>query len=194
MELKKRKYKRNDVSLMLNAYKAQYENLISELRSRISQLSNENKTLFEQLTRANEKEQLIISTLERAEKTANDISEQIELEYSLEMERLKKFSKSWNNYFEQLKEKYPMHKTTKKLVALKEIVDTHSKTNSSRKTIRELDKLISEEQKFNPKQKIKDYIVATSDTGFDMDKVLNPGKLELGDLCKELGLIEENEQ
>ena len=56
-----------------------------------------------------------------------------------------------------------------------------------------LEELVKEKEKFNPKQKIKDYIVATSDTGFDMDQVLNPGKLELGDLCKELGLIEENE-
>ena len=109
------------------------------------------------------------------------------------MERLKKFSKSWNAYFKQLKEKYPMNKTTKKAVALKEKVDASSKTKSSKKTIKELEKLINEEEKFNPKQKIKDYIVATSDTGFDMEKVLNPGKLELGDLCKELGLIEENE-
>ena len=193
MELKKRKYKRKDVSLMIDAYKAQYENLISELRSRISQLSSENKTLLEQITKANEKEQLIISTLERAEKTADEVVKQIELEYSLEMERLKKFSKSWDNYFDQLKEKYPIYKTTKKAVAIKEKVDSHSKMKSSKKTIQELDKLISEEQKFDPKQKIKDYIVATSDTGFDMDKVLHPGKLELGDLCKELGLIEENE-
>lgn len=193
MELKKRKYKRKDVSLMIDAYKAQYENLISELRSRISQLSSENKTLLEQIAKANEKEQLIISTLERAEKTADEVVKQIELEYSLEMERLKKFSKSWDNYFDQLKEKYPLYKTTKKAVAIKEKVDSHSKMKSSKKTIQELDKLISEEQKFDPKQKIKDYIVATSDTGFDMDKVLHPGKLELGDLCKELGLIEENE-
>ena len=109
------------------------------------------------------------------------------------MERLKKFSKNWDSYFNQLKEKYPMYKTTKKAIALKEKVDKHSKTNNSKQTIKELEKLIGEEQKFNPKQKIKDYIVATSDTGFDMDKVLHPGKLELGDLCKELGLIEENE-
>lgn len=193
MELKKRKYKRKDVNLMLDAYKAQYENLILELRSRISLLSNENKQLLEKLKKAEEKEKLIISTLQRAENTANQLIEQAELEYSLEMERLKKFSKSWNAYFKQLKEKYPMNKTTKKAVALKEKVDASSKTKSSKKTIKELEKLINEEEKFNPKQKIKDYIVATSDTGFDMEKVLNPGKLELGDLCKELGLIEENE-
>ncbi len=193
MELKKRKYKRKDVNLMLDAYKSQYENLINELRSRISQLSKENKELYDQLEKVNEKEKLIILTLERAEKTASQIVEQAELEYSLEMERLKKFSKSWDDYFDALKEKYPLYKATKKAVAIKEKVDKDSKTKNSKNTIKELEKLINEEEKFNPKQKIKDYIVATSDTGFDMNKVLHPGELELGEICKELGLIEENE-
>ena len=178
---------------MLDAYKAQYENLIGELRSRINQLSKENKDLLEQLEKVNEREKLIISTLERAEKTAFQIKEQVELEYSLEMERLKKFSKTWDSYFKQLTEKYPSSKVVKKAVSIKNKVDAGSKSKSAKNTINELEKLITEKENFNPKQKIKDYIVATSDTGFDMDKVLHPGKLELGDLCKELGLIEENE-
>ena len=193
MELKKRKYKRKDVGLMIDAYKAQYENLISELRSRISQLSKENKELLEQLEKVNEREKLIILTLERAEKTACQITEQAELEYSLEIERLKNFSKTWDNYFKQLKEKCPANKMVKKAVAIKEKVDKASCSKSAKSTINELENLINDKEKFNPKQKIKDYIVATSDTGFDMEKVLHPGKLELGDLCKELGLIEENE-
>ena len=193
MELKKRKYKRKDVGLMLDAYKAQYDNLIMELRSRISQLSKENKDLLEQLEKVNEKEKLIISTLERAEKTASQIVEQVELEYSLEMDRLRKFSRSWDNYFNDLKNKYPTSKTVKKAVSIKNKVDSTSKQKSDKSTINELEKIINSEEKFNPKQKIRDYIVATSDSGFDMDKVLHPGELELGDLCKELGLIEENE-
>ena len=61
-------------------------------------------------------------------------------------------------------------------------------------TIDELDAIIDYGgNKFNPKSKIKDYIVATNDGGFDMNEVLNPGVLKLEDLCKELGLIEEGE-
>ena len=40
-------------------------------------------------------------------------------------------------------------------------------------------------------QKINDYIVATSDTEFNLDEVLNPGELDLEDLCKELGLMDK---
>ena len=44
---------------------------------------------------------------------------------------------------------------------------------------------------FNPKSKIQDYITAKTDNGFNLDDVLNPGALRLEDLCKELGLTEE---
>ena len=47
--------------------------------------------------------------------------------------------------------------------------------------------------KFQPKNKIRDYIAATENDGFNMDEVLNPGDLQLEDLCKELGLLEEND-
>ena len=49
----------------------------------------------------------------------------------------------------------------------------------------------AEQSVFNPKSKINAYIAATSDNGFNLDEVLNPGELQLEDLCKELGLIEE---
>ena len=64
-------------------------------------------------------------------------------------------------------------------------------THFRKQVIEDLDGMIDEQTTFNPKQKIKDYVVATSDSGFNLDEVLNPGKLELEDLCKELGLIEE---
>ena len=53
--------------------------------------------------------------------------------------------------------------------------------------------LPEKEEKFDPKSKIRDYIAATGDNGFNLDEVLNPGELQLEDLCKELGLIDGNE-
>ena len=44
---------------------------------------------------------------------------------------------------------------------------------------------------FDPKSKIEAFVAATSDNGFNLNEVLNPGELQLEDLCKELGLIEE---
>ncbi|MBO7150073.1 MAG: hypothetical protein J6V71_04185 [Clostridia bacterium] len=191
MELEKRKYKRKEVSAMIEAYRAQYENLILEYRTRISDLLKENADLTEKLKEMSNREPLIIATLERAEKTSQEISQKAELEYSLEMQRLKKFTEKWDDYFNQLQEKYPHYPTIKKAIKIKDKVNELSKKSNAKKAIEQLDLMIDEKKKFNPKQKIKDYVVATSESGFNLDEVLNPGKLELEDLCKELGLIEE---
>ena len=191
MELKKRSYKRKEVSAMIEAYKAQYEKLILEYRTRISDLLKENSDLTEKLNQVSDRESLIIATLERAEKTSQEITQKAELEYSLEMQRIKKFTEKWDDYFNQLQEKYPLYPTTKKAIKIKDKVKELSKKSNAKKAIEQLDTMIDEKKKFNPKQKIKDYVVATSESGFNLDEVLNPGKLELEDLCKELGLIDE---
>ena len=191
MELKKRSYKRKEVSAMIEAYKAEYEKLMLEYRTRISDLLKENANLTERLNQATNRESLIIATLERAENTSQEIAKKAELEYSLEMQRLKKFTEKWEDYFNQLQEKYPLYPTTKKAIKIKDKVKELSKNSNAKKAIEQIDSMIDGEKKFNPKQKIKDYVVATSESGFNLDEVLNPGKLELEDLCKELGLIEE---
>ena len=43
-----------------------------------------------------------------------------------------------------------------------------------------------------PKSKIEAFVAATSDNGFNLNEVLNPGELQLEDLCKELGTMEED--
>ena len=176
---------------MIEAYKAQYEKLILEYRTRISDLLKENSDLTEKLNQVSDRESLIIATLERAEKTSQEITQKAELEYSLEMQRIKKFTEKWDDYFNQLQEKYPLYPTTKKAIKIKDKVKELSKKSNAKKAIEQLDSMIDEKKKFNPKQKIKDYVVATSESGFNLDEVLNPGKLELEDLCKELGLIDE---
>ncbi len=177
---------------MIDAYRAQYENLIMEYRARISELVKENSELTKKLEETSNKEPLIIATLERAEKTSQEIVARAELEYSLELQRLKKFTEKWDDFFKDLQEKYPRSEATKKTVKIKDKVKEFSKNSNAKKAIEQLDSIIDEKKKFNPKQKIRDYVVATSDSGFNLDEVLNPGKLELEDLCKELGLIEED--
>ncbi len=193
MELNKRKYKNKEVVLILEAYKAEYENLILELRSRINELTKENKELLEQVQQNKDRENLIIKTLESAQQSAEQIKEQAQLEYALEMQRLREFNRKWDKYFNNLKEKYPMYKITEKALDIKNNVDDWTDDISPKESIEKIDKMISEQNKqFNPKTKIREYISATaSDNGFNLNEVLNPGKLELEDLCKELGLIED---
>ena len=45
---------------------------------------------------------------------------------------------------------------------------------------------------FDPKKRIERYVAEESDTGFNLDDVLNPKQeLDLEKLCRELGLMDE---
>ena len=124
--------------------------------------------------------------------------EKVDILYQLEVERLKNFVDKWNGYFKELKEKYPLYPVAKKAIDIKDTLINKSCDNcKAKEIINEIDKKLTTSKKsnlktkFDPKSKIKDYIAATSDNGFNMEEVLNPGALKLEDICKELGLIEE---
>lgn len=194
MELNKKKYKKAEVEAIINAEKAKYESQIIELSDKIRDLIGENNDLKLELEIHTDREDLILSTLARAEITAKEIERNAELRYELEVERLKNFTQKWNDYFNELKDKYPLYPTIRKAVGVKEKFDSLTDSNAKPKDIIEqLDKDLNAKKKFDPKKKIEDYIATTEDNGFNMEEVLNPGSLKLEDLCKELGLIEENE-
>lgn len=194
LELNKNKYAKKEVLDILNAYKNEYEKRIAEQREIIYRLNEEIKGLNAISQSLKDKEQLILSTLVRAEKTAIDLQEQAEQQYALEIERLKKFTARWNNYFRELKEKYPMYSPTKKAMQLKKCVEEIPQSSKAKDAILQIENILPEKaEKFDPKSKIRDYIAATGDNGFNLDEVLNPGELQLEDLCKELGLIDGNE-
>lgn len=195
LEQKKKKYKKIEVESMLSAISNKYEQQLVEQKNKIRELIKENNDLKTSIESYKDKEELILLTLMRAEATANDIKKDAELQYSLELQRIKNFSKKWNGYFKELKEKYPLYPVVKKaLNVVNKLEDLSGDDVTAKATINELDEMIDDGvKKFNPKSKIKDYIVATKDGGFDMNEVLNPGALKLEDLCKELGLIEESE-
>ncbi len=194
MDLDKRRYTQKQVALIFEAYKKEYEKRFAELRARINALVEENNRLKLKLDKNSDKESLILAVLSRAEKTASDLEKQSKLEYELELERLKKFSEKWNAFFEKLNNSKTSTKEQKKAVIINEQVKSANKSSDAKKVIKELDKLIESDKKthpvFDPKKKIGEYIATTSDSGFNMEEVLNPGELKLEDICKELGLLD----
>lgn len=197
MELDKRKYKRKEVQELLDTCKFHNDNLICEYQSRISELQLENKRLLAEVTVYREKDKLISNTLLNAEKQADEITAKTQAVYELEVERLKKFSERWKVYFNYLSEKYPLYGQVKDAEEIYSKLQTLLSAEKGRAVIDGIEKVLDEKSAsisdgvFNPKSKIEDYIVATSDNGFNLDEVLNPGELKLEDLCKELGLIDE---
>ena len=191
MELNKRKYKKQEVSDIIAELKAQYENLIDEQKTKLNEISKENTSLKQENEDYKAKEKLIIATLERAEKNAMELDERVKFQYALEVQKLQSFMDKMSDYFDEMQEKYPLYPITKQVLTVRDMVE---KSTDAVDTIKEIDEILFKHGKgFNPKQKIKEYIATTKNSGFNLDDVLNPGELVLEELCKELGLIEEKE-
>ena len=143
-------------------------------------------------------ESLVSDALIKAQTKAKSVERKVDLQYAATLLMLRNFSNKWSEYFNYIKEKYPFYPATKQAVSLKEELDKILGKKNSKKTVEQLDSSLKKvndvsNNTFDPKAKIQDYIAATSDNGFNLDEVLNPGELQLEDLCKELGLLEENE-
>lgn len=196
LELKKRKYKKKEVESLLAVFKIAYEAKLAEQKETVIGLNKEIAELKSELSLYKDKEEAILSTMETAEISAINVKEKANLQYSLELERLKQFSKRWESYINDLKEKYPMYAPISIADEIKSDINKLSGDEDVKEIIEGLDdKLIEAEfnKPFNPKAKIRDYIAATGDNGFNLEEVLNPGELKLEEICKELGLIDEED-
>lgn len=192
MELTKKKYKKEEVLELLKEYKAECDEKIDDLVFKLEAIKKEKALAEAELFSYKQKESLINKSLEDARAYADAMQKETELKYSLEEEKLKKFSAKWKSYFGYLKEKYPYYPALKEREALLEKVNGLFGNSSPTQTVIKADELLADEESaFNPQRRINDYISATSDNGFNLEEVLNPGELKLEDLCKELGLMED---
>lgn len=196
MELNKKKYAKKEVELILKDNATLYENKLFEQKARISELIKEVETLQSELEVYKDKQSFIDKALINAESQAKKIQEKTEQQYNLTVEKLKSFYTKWNDYFKRLSVKYPLYPAVKEAKDLVESLNVLFKAKNVKSALDKMDDKISSKSDknsnvFNPKRKIEDYIASTSDNGFSLEEVLNPGELQLEDLCKELGLIEE---
>lgn len=195
MQLTKRKYKKEEVKKLLDSSISDYLQTIEEQKERIAFLNEENKRLNDRIEELTAKEEQTLKVL----KSAQDKSEEIKLDalkhYEAEILSIKNFDLKWKEYFSYLAEKYPYYNSQKRAKEVRNELINVFNTNDLKAVMpsatEKIDKDTKNSRIFNPKEKIQDYISATSDNGFNIDEVLNPGELELEDLCKELGLIDE---
>ena len=196
MYLSKKKYKREEVERLINSVSAEYESKLLSQKNRISLLLDENKRLTAELGMYEDKENLILSTLKDAEEKAEELKENARLRYDLTVEQLKNFSVRWRHYFDYLLEKYPLYPEIIKATEIVAELNKHLNSGESPEiTVSEANTAIERAERravFNPKEKIEAYFASEEKTGFNMEEVLNPGELKLEDLCRELGLTEDD--
>lgn len=193
--LNKKKYKKEAVIDTLRKNSDKFNEQISELKSALNELKRENESLKAELDVYKNKNSVIEAAIKDAEEKASETNEKTELRYYLAVEELKRFVDKWRGYFDYLKKKYPFYPIVKKSAELKDYIKKVTDEKSPKEVVSSLNEKLSDLSKekdkpFDPKDIIKDYVAATSDNGFDLDEVLNPGELQLEDLCKELGLLE----
>ncbi len=194
--LEKRKYAREEVERILTEEKNKFAAETEILKNAISELKNENERLSLELDAFKEKNAVIEAAIKDSEEKALDIERKADLRYSLVIEKLKAFSDKWRGYFDYLREKYPLYSVVKQSSELKDKMTELLNGCDDKKTVDVLEFNLNgltngaNRTTFDPKEKIREYVAATEDNGFDLNEVLNPGQLRLEDLCKELGLTE----
>ena len=197
LELNKRKYRNKEVQEIVDTIENKYEIELSSKQTTINELTEINKKLLQEISFLKDRENLALETLKSAQEKADEIKEKSEISYELALRKLDLFVKRWEEYFNRLSEKYPYYPEVQDAVQLKDKVAILIRDKEDY-AIEKVDTLLKEKEDlkkgkdtFNPKSKIQDYITAKTDNGFNLDDVLNPGALRLEDLCKELGLTEE---
>ena len=195
MELDKKKYKAEEVQSLLDELKTEYNGKLAERNEEIFELNGKLKRMRAELESFKNRDSLISSSLQAAEEQAEKIRETERLQYELALARLNDFQLKWESYFEYLFEKYPYYKITEQTlniaVRLKQVLGSGE---AAIEKLGKLDDLIERETaaaQFNPKEKIERYI-ENDVNGFNLEEVLNPGELQLEDLWRELGLMEDD--
>jgi hypothetical protein len=142
-------------------------------------------------------EMLASQALKDAQKIVKEKERTSKLHYDVCKKSIISFLDNWNEYFDSLLQKYPYYPIIKQMDLLKSEISEIFNKAVDKKSVEKAENLLKKAKnnsgEFNPKSKIEDYIAATSDNGFNLDEVLNPGTLHLEDLCKELGLLDEKD-
>lgn len=196
MKINKIKYNKEEVLDLMDEQKNDYEIIVGEQKNVIQRLKADIKKLSAELETYKNRENLIALTLQSSEEKAEEVRRQSELEYAAEVRRMTELKARFSGMFAGIEKNFPQHFAVKESAELLRRIDEilgGEQTNKEK-----LDGL-NEALKgygapFDSKKKIEKYLDnAENETAcaFDMNEVLNPGELNLEELCKEMGLMEK---
>ncbi|MBQ3235101.1 MAG: hypothetical protein IJA97_02960 [Clostridia bacterium] len=136
-----------------------------------------------------EENKLHLNEISSVQSRAKDITNHAKEQYKAEVEKLKLFNARWNNYVNSIVKEYPSDKTRKLAYVSELITDILMKEETPSYTalnkIEDIYKIVDDgrELKFDKSKSL----YGKTESGFNMEDVLNPGELDLMSLCKELG-------
>ena len=199
---KQKVFTKEQVVSAMSRIKTENEGAVAAEKDKIFALLEENAELKQQNAALLRRDKLISDALVAAVEKAKEIEIAAKRKCDLEIKRLRLFQAKWGQYFARVMERYPVDENLQKIQEFTRKVDEILGNESDQTdeaaqaqnvsgvfaTLRK-ETATSSTAPFNPKEKIDAYM--KSESGFDMEEVLNPkGELNLEDLCRELGLMD----
>lgn len=161
-----KRYKEKDVRALISQLKEEYEGKLKAQRAAAEEIKEENRQLRARLSVLESQRGEVSAALMRAVAEGERIKQQCTEEAEGETKELLLLAEKCRILSERLLEKYPDEE---------DCADFKTFTDALRRHLGE---------EVEPEE----------ESGFDLDEVLNPKKpLDLGDLCRELGLMEEDQ-
>lgn len=181
---KSKKASEKDPRAEFSEQREEYEIILGEQKNVILSQKEQVKKLTAELEAYKNRENLADITLKTAERRAAELKKLSEREYAAEMRRLTEFKKRWDAYFAAIRENKGGHKAVKDGEALIDRLGAVLLKNAS-----DREKILNVAEDLSRMKPAAEDAAQTF--ALDMSEVLNPGELDLEELCKEMGLMEE---
>ena len=184
----KKNYSKKDFETLAEGMKTAYEQRIRQLEQLVERLNTENKNLRATCAQYQSREKQVSRAIVDAEEKGAEIQELYRLNAECELRTLQMFADKWKRLAAQMADCMPRGESEKYAAFADRLATLLGKESNA--LLRE--DLLATEEVFDPKRKIQRYVQEESDTGFNLDDVLNPKtELDLEKLCRELGLMDE---
>lgn len=166
-----KKYKEKEVRALVARLKEEYEGILKRQRDATEELKEENRQLRARLSVLEGQRSEVSAALMRAVAEGERIKQECAAQADSEKKELSLLAEKCRLLLERLIQQYPDKDDVNEFKTFTDALRSH----------------LGEEVEESEEEE--------EDTGFNMDDVLNPkSPLDLGDLCKELGLMEEENQ
>lgn len=185
----KKSYSKKDFEKLAEGMKTAYEQHIRQLEERVDRLNVENKNLRAACAEYQSREKRVGQAIVDAEEKGSEIKELYRLNAECELRTLQMFAEKWKRLAAQMADSMPKGEGEKYAAFADHLAALLGRESTA---FFGDDPPSAEEMPFDPKKRIERYVAEESDTGFNLDDVLNPKQeLDLEKLCRELGLMDE---
>ena len=164
-----KRYKKKDVEALVQRLKEEYEAVVKRQREAAEELKEENRYLRARLSVLEGQRSEVSAALMRAVAEGEKIKQESAAQVDSEKKELLLLAEKCRLLSEQLTKRYPDQEDVREFETFTNALREH------------LGKTTNEEDE--------------EESGFNMDDVLNPKEpLDLGNLCRDLGLMEEEDE